>query len=257
MAAVTLDLWHTLLYLPPENEEEYMDHQLEMGTETLRGSARRPGAPDRPDSELAAAFERAYSAAVAASAEGRTVTPADQLVNAANEVGRVPDPRRYLSMLEAEVDRTPFRRAPGALDLLRRLREKGYRLVVISNTVGEPGRFLRPVLTGMGFDAFVEGYVFSDELPWTKPSPEIFRHALGQVGEGPENAVHVGDGWSDMEGARRAGYRGEILFTGLAAYGDRYRKLFLPGVPEVPDHAFRTDRLSEVGEIVERLLPMR
>ena len=256
MAAVTLDLWHTLLYLPPENEEEYMVHQLALGAQTLREARSVPGTHPRSEADLAPAFERAYSSAVAASAEGRTVTPAQQLVNAAIEVGRKPNPERYLSLLAEEIARTPFLRAPGALELLRHLRERGYRLAVISNTVGEPGRFLRPVLTSMGFDPFVESYVFSDELPWTKPAPEIFLHALGQLHESPGNAVHVGDGWSDMEGARRAGYRGQILFTGLASYGDRYRKLFLPGVPDVPDHEHRTDRLSEVGRIVEKLLPV-
>jgi len=256
MAAVTLDLWHTLMYLPPEDEERYMAHQLAMGTEVLRSARPLPGTPSRSDEELRRAFERAYVDAVAQSAEGRTVTPADQLSRAAREVGRDADPRNYLTQLHAEIQRTNFRRAPGALELLADLRDRGYRVGVISNTVGEPGAFLRPILEKMGFDRFVETYVFSDELPWTKPAPEIFRVALSKLSEEPPSAVHVGDGWSDLEGARRAGYRGAVLFTGLHDYGESYRRLFLPDVPGAPPAAYRTDRLEDVAPLVGQLLPV-
>jgi HAD superfamily hydrolase (TIGR01549 family) len=204
---------------------------------------------------LGAAFERAYEGAVTESVEGRTVTPAQQLARAARETGRDADPARYLAGLREEIGRTRFVRAPGAVELLHGLRDRGYRVGVISNTVGEPGGFLRPTLESMGFDRYVETYVFSDEHPWTKPSPEIFRFALSQLEEEPSSAVHVGDGWSDIEGARRTGYRGAVLFTGLHAYGESYRRLFLPdqGSPPTP---FRAERLDEVGPLVEQLLPV-
>jgi len=125
---------------------------------------------------------------------------------------------------------------------------------VISNTVGEPGEYLRPVLSGFGIDRYVESFVFSDEQPWTKPAPEIFRAALATIGTSPQDAVHVGDGWADIEGAHRAGYRGTILFQGLHDYGARYLNLFLS---DLPDHAPPTqacDRLSEVAPIVREIL---
>ena len=255
MAAVTLDLWHTLIYLPPEDEEQYMAHQLALGAEVLRNAPPLPGAPNLSDEQVGKAFERAYLDAVAQSVEGRTVTPAEQLRSAAQEVGRDADPRDYLRGLHDEIRHTRFLRAPGALELLEGLRAQGYHLGVISNTVGEPGAFLRPILASMEIDRFVETFVFSDELPWTKPAPEIFRVALSQLAEEPSSAVHVGDGWSDLEGARRAGYRGAILFTGLHAYGESYRRLFLPDVPGVPAADYRTDRLAEVAPLVEKLLP--
>ena len=232
-----------------------MAHQIQMGAEVLRSAPRLPGSPELSDADLARAFERAYAGAVTASSKGHTITPAEQVLRAAKDVGRDADPEEYLAKLKSEIGRTPFRRAPGALELLADLRESGYRLGVISNTVGEPGSYLRPVLASMGFDRHIESFVFSDEEPWTKPSPEIFRYALHQLGETPAKAVHVGDGWADLEGARRAEYRGAILFTGLAAYGAKYRELFLPGLPPDPESGYRTDRLEEVGPIVRRLLP--
>ena len=255
MPAVTLDLWHTLIYLPPDDEEAYMEHQVTMGREVLFESAVADGGRKLPRAALGRAFARAYTEAVAASAKGRTITPAEQLTRAAAETHRVAEPARYLEKLKEEVQRTPFRRAPGGLRLLGRLRRWGYRVAVISNTVGEPGAFLRPILTSMGFDRFVEAYVFSDEHPWTKPSPEIFRFALDQLGEEPSDSIHVGDGWADVEGARRAGYRATVLFTGLHAYGARYRKLFLPGGPKEPDSDYRTARLEDVGPLVRKILP--
>lgn len=256
MPAVTLDLWHTLLYLSPEDEEAYMDHQVAIGREVLRSASALPGAPELSDAELGRAFEKAYADAVRSSAEGRTMTPAEQLLRAARETGRAADPAGYLARLAKEVEVTPFRRAPGALELLEKLRTLGYRVGIISNTIGEPGAFLRPVLSSMGFDEYVEAYVFSDEQRWTKPAPEIFLVALARLRETPADAVHVGDGWADIEGARRAAYRAAVLFTGLRSYGARYRELFGQGVPDGSPDGYRTDRLEEVGPLVQKLLPI-
>lgn len=256
MPAVTIDLWHTLMYLRPEDEEVYMAGQLAAGREVLTSAPLRPGAPELSSEALGRAFEGAYSRAVAASVDGRSVTPAQQLAEAASETGRTADPRDYLDKLKVEIQGTNFRRAPGALYLLRTLRDRGYRLGMISNTVGEPGAFLRPVLTSLGFDPYVETYVFSDEHPWAKPSPDIFRYALKQLGESPHEAVHVGDGWADIEGAHRAELRGAILFTGLHSYATRYRQLFLSGAPKIPRASYRTERLANVPSLVRRLLPL-
>lgn len=254
VSAVTVDLWHTLMYLPAEDEETYMAHQLAMGREVLAESPRLPGAPERTLEELGQAFEKEYTAAVEASFQGRTVTPAEQLSRAAHETGRSADPRDYLERLRGEIGRTHFRRAPGAIEFLRGLRKDGYRVAVISNTVGEPGAFLRPVLHTMQLDQYAETFVFSDEHPWTKPSPEIFRFALDRLATSPSLAVHVGDSASDIEGARRTGYRGAVLFTGLHAYGAQYRKLFLASESDPPEAPYQAATLREAGRLVRKLL---
>ncbi len=164
-------------------------------------------------------------------------------------------PREYLEALERTVASSPFRIAPDALRVLGELRDLGYVIGVISNTVGEPGRFLRPILHRMGFDAFVQVYTFSDEHPWTKPAPEIFRATLDALGSTPAAGVHVGDGWSDIDGARRSGMAAAILFTGLQAYGEEYRKLFLPTGRERPDAEHTVRTLAEVVPLVRRLVP--
>lgn len=255
MPAVTLDLWHTLIFLRPEDEEEYMETQIRLATAALERAEPLPGVPVAADGALRRAFEEVYAQAVTEAGRGRTVTPVEQLRRAGERTGRRPRAEEYLRDLRSVVERLPFEKAPGGIDFLRSLAEDGYRLGVISNTVGEPGAFLRPALEKMGFDAFVRAYVFSDELPWTKPAPEIFRTTLERLGERPDAAVHVGDGWSDIEGARRAGMRGGILFTGLQDYGARYKALFLPEGWDRPSTEYVADRLDRVRELVRRLLP--
>lgn len=254
MPTVTLDLWHTLIYLSPDAEERYMLRQLVLAAEVLAGSPPQPNGPGPGSVDLQDAFEREYARAVAQAEEGRTVTSAEQLTRAAKACGRVPHPERYLAALKQEVGETPFQCAPGAVDLLRELHDEGLRVAVISNTVGEPGAFLRPTLQRMGFDPFVDAYVFSDEHPWTKPAPELFRWTLERLGARPADAIHVGDGWSDIEGARRAGFRAGILFTGLQSYGARYRSLFLPRNGERLSSDYRVDSLADVPPLIRSIL---
>jgi len=255
VSAVTLDLWHTLLYVGPDDEERYMEAQIRIAEEALAAGAVLPGRAPVPDDALGNIFEKVYAEAVDAAADGRTISPREQIEIAAERAGRRLDVPAYLRALRDEVLHLKFRRAPGAPELLKGLRADGYRIAVISNTVGEPGEYLRPILRDMGFDDSVEHYVFSDELPWAKPAPEIFQLALREIGSDPSSAVHVGDGWSDIEGARRAGYRASILFTGLHEYGERYRALFASFGHRVIAPDRRAERLEEVGPIIRELLP--
>lgn len=253
-SAVTLDLWHTLVYLEPEAEEAYMDAQMELAADVLDAAAPFPGAATRSRPELRAIFEKVYLEAVTAAQQGTSVPPAAQIARAAERSGRNVPTERYVDRLLRLVAGTPFQLAPEALPTVKALRERGWRTAVISNTVGEPGVALRPILRAMGFDSLVEEYLFSDELPWTKPDPAIFHEALRRLGVGAAHAVHVGDGWSDTEGARRAGMRAAILFTGLQRYGARYQALFLPPGWGSPAADYRIERLGELPALADRLL---
>jgi len=256
-SAVTLDLWHTLVYLTPPDEEAYMNAQLDLASEVLEEGPPLPGVAVLSRPELRATFEKVYAEAVAAAQRGVSMTPSQQLALAAQRAGRAARPERYVEHLFGLVARTGFREAPGALASVRALRERGWRTAVISNTVGEPGAALRPVLRGLGFDRYVEEYVFSDQHPWTKPDPAIFEEAMRRLGVEDAHTVHVGDGWSDIEGARRARLRAGILYTGLQSYGARYASLFLPPGWAAPSAEYRIDRLEELPPLVGRLLAPR
>lgn len=255
MPAVTFDLWHTLVFLDPASEDRYLESLNRAASEALARCPRRPGSPDLGLEELGRIFGRALRRAVDAAAAGRTVTPVAQFEEAAQAAGREPRPEEYLGRLEHLVRSTAFLPAPGAVEVLRGLSEEGYRLAVISNTIAEPGRLFRAMLREMGIERYVAATIFSDEHPWAKPSPEIFRAALREVGEVPLRAVHVGDGWADVEGAKRAELRASILFTGLRKYGANYRSLnFAPDWDRL-SAPYAVERLEEVPGIVRSLLP--
>lgn len=257
LSAVTFDLWHTLCYLEPTAEETYMQRQAAAACDTIIESPRKPGAGYLASDEIARLFDRELAGAVAAAGEGQTVTPEEQFRSTAEAAGREPMFDVYLERLGRVVRETPFVRAPGALELLESLRQQGYRLALISNTIGEPGHLLRPVLREMELAPYFEAELFSDEHPWAKPAPEIFRAALDRLGESPSEAVHVGDGWSDMEGSRRADFRGSILFTGLRSYGTRYQSLFVATGWDPTGEPHTAAGMEEVGRKISELLPIR
>jgi putative hydrolase of the HAD superfamily len=97
---------------------------------------------------------------------------------------------------------------PDAEPALRRLRERGLRLVVVSNWDCS----LSGVLERCGLSHLVEGVFSSAEVGARKPDPAIFAPALELVDVQPSEAIHVGDTpEEDLEGARAAGIRGLVI----------------------------------------------
>jgi FMN phosphatase YigB (HAD superfamily) len=252
--AVTFDLWHTLVYLEPEEEERYMQEQAHLAESILASAEPLARSSTPAECTPAEAFSRVRAEAISAAAMGRSIPLRTQLASASRLAGRVDVGATYVEAVRALVARTPFRRAPQVISTLRELRRERYRIGVISNTIGEPGWTLRPVLRQLGFEPLVDTWAFSDEHASAKPSAAIFRWALARLGTPLGRAVHVGDGWVDIEGARRAGLRAGVLFTGLQNYGESYRQyLRAPGRPNSPA-SLRISRLEELPPLLHRLL---
>jgi putative hydrolase of the HAD superfamily len=101
-----------------------------------------------------------------------------------------------------------FRPFPDAAPALRGLRDRGLRLVVVSNWDVS----LHDVLAVTGLARLVHGAICSAELGAAKPDPAIFRHALTLAGVPAEGALHVGDSLEvDVAGARAAGIAAALL----------------------------------------------
>ncbi|HZT13072.1 MAG TPA: HAD family hydrolase [Candidatus Baltobacteraceae bacterium] len=95
---------------------------------------------------------------------------------------------------------SPF---PGAIDLLRSLKERGKRLGIVTNGVSETHREKIALLQiAQYFDAIF----LADEVGMVKPDPLLFAHACRKLGTSPAHSAMVGDRYErDIAGALEAG----------------------------------------------------
>jgi putative hydrolase of the HAD superfamily len=97
-----------------------------------------------------------------------------------------------------------FSAYPDAVPALSALRDRGLRLVAVSNWDCSLPR----VLDGCGLGVLLDGTITSAEAGSRKPDPGIFERALELAGCEPDEALHVGDtAEEDVVGARAAGIR--------------------------------------------------
>jgi putative hydrolase of the HAD superfamily len=122
---------------------------------------------------------------------------------------------------EALLAALAFRAFDDAAPALRELRERGLRLVVVSNWDCS----LREVLGSAGLIELVDEVAPSAEAGAAKPDPRAFEAGLAAAGCSAEEAVHVGDSEeNDVAGATAAGIRPVLLRRsgeGAGAGGDR------------------------------------
>lgn len=76
-------------------------------------------------------------------------------------------------------------------EVLLYLKEKGYRLSVVSNFDHAPTA--RKLLGGFGIADFFEHIVISEEVGWRKPHRKIFEVALSTLGENASDVLFIGD----------------------------------------------------------------
>lgn len=105
---------------------------------------------------------------------------------------------------------------PDTAPVLQELRARGYRLGVISNSIGTIEEQLQRVGLRRHFDTVIDSAIVGVE----KPHPEIFQIALSRVNATPSEAVFVGDTYAtDIGGAQLAGLTG-VLIDCVGAYPD-------------------------------------
>ncbi len=93
---------------------------------------------------------------------------------------------------------------PGALEAVRALKEKGYKVAILSNTIH--GEVERKLLSKYGLSDVFDLLVFSCELGVRKPRREIFLWTSSRLGVPPWSMAHVGDNEeADILGALRSG----------------------------------------------------
>lgn len=97
---------------------------------------------------------------------------------------------------------------PQVRPVLERLRERGIKIGVLSNTIW-PRAWHEDFFRRDGVLDLIDGAVYTSEIPWTKPSPQAFAAAMEAVGAvAPERCVYVGDRlFDDIWGAHNAGLK--------------------------------------------------
>lgn len=110
---------------------------------------------------------------------------------------------------------------PWTMEVLSQLKERAYRLALLSNW----DKSARPILQKLQLTDYFETIIISEEFGCEKPDVRIFHELLRQIGSLPEDILYVGDNYyDDAAGASMAGIDTVIL--------NRYERL---GIEET-DH---------------------
>ena len=126
---------------------------------------------------------------------------------------------------------------PGAVELLKTLRERGMKLGIVTNGLSETHREKIALLR---ISEYFDAIFLADEVGMIKPDPLLFAHACRTLGGAPAHSAMVGDRYDrDIRGALEAG-----LFTIWLNVRDEE----LPAGAQPPDATCST--IADVGRIL-------
>jgi putative hydrolase of the HAD superfamily len=133
-----------------------------------------------------------------------------------------------------------------ALTVLRRIKDIGLKIGLISNTGMTPGVAFRQFLDQHGMLRYFDALTFSDEVKLAKPSREIFEMTLSELGVTPGESIHVGDHVkNDVTGAKQIGMK-TIWIEGFHEREDTSNPVSQPDAT-----------VSSLGKVVPAVLELR
>lgn len=225
ISAVTFDLWDTLIQEHPGGPAKV----AAIRTESIRSMLEGKGIV-HSNQEIESAYAATGEFLALTWSKRRDVATRDQVLFMLNCVDDKLAARLAKGDL-AEIEKIycsgllehPPRLLPGAKEVLRAVKAKGYKLGLISNTGRTPGSVLRTMMGEMGLLGYFDTTTFSNETMVRKPAESAFRITLERLRTPPRAAVHVGDDEeSDIAGAKRVGMHtiqivsGDAKASGLA-----------------------------------------
>lgn len=214
VAAVTFDVWETLITDPPELSQARSASRIRQMVEALARSG-RPVA----ESDLLLAYERSWEVYERYWDRNEDISTAEQLEILLGLVD---------STLMASLDTVVLGRVTAAYvdplfefppamrdgvpDVLRELKQRGCKVGLICNTGRTPGWAVRRLLGTYGVLDFFDAMAFSNEERIRKPAAPIFLRVLGTLDVPAQRAVHVGDNIvTDVAGAKGVGMRAVLI----------------------------------------------
>jgi putative hydrolase of the HAD superfamily len=205
--AVVFDLWDTLVDYDPVGGRAFQDQVA--------------GRLGRDPDDFAALW-----------LEGRRRRESGPLLDYLRSLGADEALAGEIGELRRASTREMLRPRLGVVETLRELRERGYRLgliTVCSDDVPE-------VWSETPFDGLFDSTVFSCAVGLRKPDPRIYRLACEQLGVETREAVFVGDGANDeLAGAERVGMEAVLIHRdGAEPPWDEVRAWSGPQITAIP-----------------------
>lgn len=93
---------------------------------------------------------------------------------------------------------------PGAIMLIKTLKERGVKLAVASSA---PPENIRLILSGLGIEGQFDAVVWGREVSEGKPSPQAFLLAAKRLGIQPRDCAVIEDAVAGVSAAKRAGMK--------------------------------------------------
>jgi putative hydrolase of the HAD superfamily len=204
LRAVLFDAGNTLVFLDYERMAEAVGAALALPLTASGLAARAAEAADAM--EMASGSDQDRAAAFLEALFRLSGVPAHRMSEVRTCLARVHGERHlWCSVRE------------GTLESLKRLRDAGLRLGIVSNSDGR----VEQALAEAGLREYFEVVIDSSLAGVEKPDPAIFLAALQALGVGPEEALYVGDMYDvDIVGAKAAGMEA-VLLTAAGSAPDR------------------------------------
>jgi putative hydrolase of the HAD superfamily len=139
-----------------------------------------------------------------------------------DRLGLEPDPQAVAAAATVRLDvyRGIFEPVEGAEETLRWLRDRGYRVGLISMCAPETPALWRRLSVAR----LVEEAVFSSEVGLRKPDPAIYLLACERLDVEPTESLYVGDGsYGELTGAAAVGMRAVLIRDPAEVEGQIHR----------------------------------
>ena len=115
----------------------------------------------------------------------------------------------------------PLLPVEGMQELAEELKERGYRLLLLSNAGPRHHEYWPAIPVSVCF----EDILISADLHLVKPQPEIYREAIRRFGIVPEETVFIDDNTLNIEGALNEGLHGIVFHQDAEELRRKLREL--------------------------------
>ena len=119
-----------------------------------------------------------------------------------------------INLIETEYLDKYFISDTGIIDIMKILKEKGYKIGLLSNDLSEWSEFLR---NKFGLNDLVDYCVISGEAKSRKPDEAIYKYAIRKYKIDPHESVFVDDRYKNLVPAEKLGFK-TVLFDRNYSY---------------------------------------